>query len=76
VLYTAPLIVPLLLVEMAFAMVGQAAPQMQVSTLASPVKCLVGMIVLLLYWNSLSQHVSGDFARQLDLVASLYGPRR
>lgn len=76
VLYTAPLIVPLLLVEMAFAMVGQAAPQMQVSTLASPIKCLVGMIVLLLYWPSLSQHVSGDFARQLDLVSSLYGARR
>ena len=53
-----------------------SAESMQVSTLASPIKCLVGMIVLLLYWPSLSQHVSGDFARQLDLVSSLYGARR
>ncbi len=74
-LYTAPLLVPLILVELAFAMFGQASPQLQVSQLASPVKCLVGMAVLVLYWSSLSQHIGGDFARQLDLIASLYGPR-
>ncbi len=75
VLYTAPLLVPLLMVELMFAMLGQAAPQLQVSALASPVKCLVGMIVLVLYWASLSHHIAGDFARQLDLIAALYGPR-
>jgi type III secretion protein T len=75
VLYTAPLLMPLLMVEAAFAMLGQASPQLQVSSLASPIKCLVGMTVLLLYWASLSQHVAGDFARQLDLIAALYGAR-
>jgi type III secretion protein T len=74
-LYTAPLLVPLLMVELAFAMLGQAAPQLQVSTSAAPVKCLVGMLVLVLYWATLSHHIASDFSRQLDLVAALYGPR-
>jgi type III secretion protein T len=72
VLYTAPVIIPLLLIEAAFAMLAVFAPSVQVSQYASPIKCLVALIVLLMYWNILSHYVSGDFSHQLDLIRSLY----
>jgi type III secretion protein T len=75
VVYTAPLLLPFLLVELAFAVVGTFAQGMQVSTLASPVKCVLGMAVLVMYWPTLAHFVAGDFSRQLDLVAAMLGAR-
>lgn len=74
VVYSTPVVIPLLLVELAFALLGVFAPSMQVSPAASPVKSLVGLFVLLVYWSSLAHHVGGDFSRQLDLLRSLYRP--
>ncbi len=72
VIYATPVLIPLLLIELAFAMMGVFAPSMQVSPAASPVKSLVGLLVLLLYWSTLSHYVSGDFSHHLDLIRSLY----
>ncbi len=75
ILYAAPLLLPFLLIELSFGMVGIAAPNLQVSQLAAPVKCVVGTLVLVMYWATLSHYVADDFARQLGLVQALYGHR-
>jgi len=76
VVYGAPVIIPLILVELAFALVGVFAPNLQVSFASSPIKSLLGVVILLLYWPTLSHHVAGDFSHLLDLAASLLGARR
>jgi type III secretion protein T len=71
VIYAAPVIIPLMLVELAFAVLGVFAPNLQVSSLASPIKSLLGLFVILVYWSTFSHHIAGDFARQLDLLKML-----
>jgi type III secretion protein T len=75
--YGAPVIIPLLFVEFAFAMVGVFASNLQVSSSSAPIKSLVGMFVMLAFWPTLSHYVAGDFARLLDIMAELLqlGPR-
>jgi type III secretion protein T len=72
VVYGAPVLVPLMMVDFAFAMLGVFASNLQVSFASSPVKCLLGLFILLVYWSTLSHYVGGDFARVLDLTASLF----
>jgi type III secretion protein T len=71
ILYGAPVIIPLLLIEFGFALVGVFARNLQVSAASSPVKSLAGLFVLLVYWPTLSHYVSGDFAGLLQLIPSL-----
>lgn len=71
VVYGAPLILPLLLIDLAMAVIGAFAPALQVSFAASPLKSLAGMFVLLLYWSTLAHYAGGDFARAVDLIPSL-----
>jgi type III secretion protein T len=71
VVYGAPVIMPLILIEFGFAIVGVFASNLQVSFASAPVKSLVGLLILLAYWPTLSHFVAGDFARLLDLGASL-----
>lgn len=72
VVYGAPVMIPLLLVEFAFAMLSVFAPALQASPAASPIKSLVALLVLLLYWATLAHHIGNDFSHQLDLIRSLY----
>ncbi|MBC7501431.1 MAG: type III secretion system export apparatus subunit SctT [Herminiimonas sp.] len=78
VVYGGPVLIPLLLVDLAFALIGVFAPNLQVSFASSPVKSVLGMFILLVYWPIFSHYVGGDFARILDLAATLLqiGPRR
>lgn len=71
IVYGGPVIIPLLLIDFGFAMVGAFAPSLNVSFASAPVKSLAGLIVFLLYWPTLSHYVAGDFSRMLDLMASL-----
>ncbi len=73
VIYSVPVLLPLLLVDAAFGVFSVAAPNLQLTTAANPIKCLVGLVVLLLYWPTLAYHAGNDFARQLDLIAILFG---
>jgi type III secretion protein T len=77
ILYGAPVIIPLLLIELAFALIGVFAQNLQVSFASSPVKSLVGLFVLLVYWPTLSHYVASDFTRLLELVPALLdaGPK-
>ncbi len=72
VVYSAPVMIPLLLVEFAFAVLGVFAPSLQASMAASPVKSLVALVILLLYWATLAHFVGSDFSHQLDLLRTLY----
>jgi len=71
VVYGGPVLIPLLLIEFAFAMVGVFAPNLQVSFASSPIKSIAGLFILLVYWPTFSHYVVGDFARVLDFSATL-----
>jgi type III secretion protein T len=71
IVYGAPIIIPLLLIEFGFAMIGVFAPNMQVTFASSPLKSLVGLFVILAYWPTLSHYVAGDFTHLLELIPSL-----
>lgn len=71
IVYGAPVIIPLLFVEFAFAMVGVFASNLQVSAASSPIKSLLGMFMILVFWPTFSHYVAGDFAHLLDLLAEL-----
>lgn len=71
-LYAAPFIALLLLVEAAFAIVGLYAQQLNVSILAMPAKSLVGLGFLLIYLPTLLELGQGQLA-QLSELKSLLG---
>jgi type III secretion protein T len=71
IVYGGPVLIPLIMVDFAFAMLGVFASNLQVSFASSPIKSLLGLFIILVYWATLSHHVSGDFARLLDLTAGL-----
>ncbi|MES2743029.1 MAG: type III secretion system export apparatus subunit SctT [Pseudomonadota bacterium] len=71
VVYGAPVIIPLMLIDFGMAIIGVFAPNLQVSFMSSPIKSLVGLLVLMLYWPTFSHYVVGDFAHIIDLLPSL-----
>ncbi|MFJ3044653.1 type III secretion system export apparatus subunit SctT [Herbaspirillum chlorophenolicum] len=71
VVYGAPVLIPLMLIEFGFAIIGVFASNLQVSFASAPIKSLVGLVILLLYWSTFSHYVAGDFTHLLDLVAGL-----
>lgn len=77
IVYGAPVIIPLLFIEFAFAMVGVFASNLQVTASSAPIKSLVGLFMVLAFWPTLSHYLAGDFARLLDIVSELLqlGPR-
>ncbi|WP_321850363.1 type III secretion system export apparatus subunit SctT [Pseudomonas paraveronii] len=66
-LYAAPFIAVLLLLEFGVALLGIYSPQLQVSTLAPPIKCLAGIGILLLYFALLQDLIVGRMALLGDL---------
>ncbi|AZE64942.1 type III secretion system export apparatus subunit SctT [Pseudomonas synxantha] len=73
VLYAAPFIAVLLLLEFGIALLGVYSQQLQVSTLAPPLKCLAGIGVLLLYFALLQDLIVGRMGLLTDLRHSLGG---
>lgn len=69
VVYGSPVVIALLMVDFGFAMIGVFSSGLQISAVSAPVKCLVGLLVLLLYWPTLSHYLAGDFGRLLDFSA-------
>lgn len=69
--YGGPVVIPLLLIDFSLAIVGIFASNLQVSAVASPLKSLTGLFVLLVYWPTLAHYVSYDFSHLLDLVPLL-----
>ncbi|WDU61601.1 type III secretion system export apparatus subunit SctT [Pseudomonas poae] len=70
-LYAAPFIAVLLLLEFGIALLGLYSPQLQVSTLAPPVKCLAGIGILLLYFALLQDLIVGRMGLLGDLKHTL-----
>ena len=75
--YGGPVIMPLLMVDFGLAVIGIFAANLQVSFLSAPIKSLVGLFILLVYWPIFSHYVAGDFAHMLDFVPQMldYGRR-
>mgnify|MGYP003946007711 CR=1 FL=1 len=71
IVYGAPVLIPLVLIEFGFAIIGVFASNLQVSFASAPIKSLVGLLVMLLYWSTLSHYAASDFTHLLDLAASL-----
>ncbi|MGY2400415.1 type III secretion system export apparatus subunit SctT [Pseudomonas sp. SDO5271_S396] len=70
-LYAAPFIAVLLLLEFGIALLSVYSQQLQVSTLAPPVKCLAGIGILLLYFALLQDLIVGRMSGLGDLRHSL-----
>jgi type III secretion protein T len=71
IVYGAPIIIPLLMIEFAFALIGVFAQSLQVTFASSPIKSLTGLFILLLYWPTLAHYVAADFASLLQMIPSL-----
>ncbi|KPY37627.1 MULTISPECIES: type III secretion system export apparatus subunit SctT [Pseudomonas syringae group] len=71
-LYAAPFIALLLLIEAAFAIVGLYAQQLNVSILAMPAKSMAGLAFLLVYLPTLLELGTGQLLKLTDLK-SLFG---
>ncbi|MGE8187538.1 type III secretion system export apparatus subunit SctT [Pseudomonas sp. NPDC086278] len=67
VLYAAPLVGLLLLIEFGMAILSLYSPQLQVSTLAMPAKSLLGLLFLVLYLPMLCWLGSSQLAQLSDL---------
>lgn len=67
--YGGPVIIPLLMIDFTFAIIGIFASNLQVSFASSPIKSLAGLFILLVYWPIFSHYVAGDFAHMLDFIA-------
>lgn len=70
-LYAAPFIAVLLLLEFGIALLGVYSQQLQVSTLAPPVKSLAGIGILLLYFALLQDLIVGRMSLLGDLKHTL-----
>lgn len=70
-LYAAPFIAVLLLLEFGIALLGVYSQQLQVSTLAPPVKSLAGLGILLLYFALLQDLIVGRMGLLGDLKHTL-----
>jgi type III secretion protein T len=70
-LYAAPFIAVLLLLEFGIALLGVYSQQLQVSTLAPPVKCLAGIGIVLLYFALLQDLIVGRMLQLGELKHSL-----
>ncbi|WLH36487.1 type III secretion system export apparatus subunit SctT [Pseudomonas sp. FP2196] len=66
-LYAAPFIGLLLLIEAAFAIVGLYAQQLNVSVLAMPAKSMAGLAFLIVYLPTLLELGNGQLQKLLDL---------
>ena len=66
-LYAAPFIAVLLLLEFGIALLGLYSPQLQVSSLAPPVKSLAGIGILILYFALLQDLIVGRMTLLGDL---------
>jgi type III secretion protein T len=66
--YGGPVIIPLVMIDFGFAIIGMFASNLQVSFASSPIKSLAGMFILLIYWPIFSHYVAGDFAHMLDFI--------
>ncbi|MET3133326.1 type III secretion protein T [Oxalobacteraceae bacterium GrIS 1.11] len=66
--YGGPVIIPLIMIDVGFAIIGIFASNLQVSFASSPIKSLVGLLIVLIYWPIFSHYVAGDFAHMLDFI--------
>lgn len=78
IVYGGPVLLPLLLIDFGFALLGVFASNLQVSFASSPIKSIAGLFIMLVYWPIFSHYVVGDFSHLLDLANSLMqaAPRR
>lgn len=70
IVYGAPVVICLMLIDFSFSMLGIFAPNLQISFASSPIKSVVGLFIVLVYWPTLSHYIAGDFSRMLDFAAS------
>ncbi len=71
-LYAAPFIALLLLIEAALAIVGLYAQQLNVSILAMPAKSMAGLAFLLIYLPTLLELGNGELSKMADVKSLLH----
>lgn len=69
--YGGPVLLPLILVDFTFAIIGVFASNLQVSFISSPIKSILGLFILLIYWPTFSHYIGDDFSHLLDFSAAM-----
>jgi type III secretion protein T len=78
VLFSAPVVVTMLLAELGLALASRFTPQLQVFFLAMPIKSGLAMLILALYMSTLLQNIGHETARIAQIVpflSHMWGPR-
>jgi len=62
--FAAPILIPMLLVDLALALAGREAPQMNIFSFGFPLKILIGFLFLTMIFTMMSRYV-GDYILEL-----------
>lgn len=76
VVMTAPVIISMMLAELALALISRFAPQLNVFFLAMPVKSAMGVFVLIIYLPLLVTNLMGHLDGYRSLISSMGGAFR
>lgn len=68
VLYIAPLVLILMLMDLVIGFISIFSPQLQATILTIPVKCLVGLLVLVIYLPALTYLMEQEIYKIKDLI--------
>ncbi len=72
VLLAAPLVITLFLTELCMGLIGRFAPQLDVFFLSMPIKCLVAVFILLIYWQILIRSLEHELITLIEAIADLF----
>lgn len=72
VLLAAPLVITMFLTELCMGLVGRFAPQLDVFFLSMPIKCLVAVFFLLIYWQTLVRSLERELITVIEGIAGLF----
>ena len=71
-LLASPIIIILFLTEFCMGLIGRFAPQLDVFFLSMPIKCVVAVFFLLLYWRMLIEYLDKELIVVIESVSELF----
>ncbi|MDE0284826.1 MAG: type III secretion system export apparatus subunit SctT [Gammaproteobacteria bacterium] len=72
VLLAAPLVITMFLTELCMGLIGRFAPQLDVFFLSMPIKCIVAVFILLIYWQILVRSLEREMITLIEGIADLF----
>ena len=72
ILLAAPLVIVMFLTELCMGLIGRFAPQLDVFFLSMPIKCVVAVFFLLIYWRILVDVLEKNMIDIIEGIATLF----